>query len=117
MTTRVEGEAQMAIKKQFSSLHDLIAHAKTPVLVSFYAPWCGYCRQFAPILEQVKAQVGHRLQVVKINSENYPQLVAEYDVKSLPTTMLFVEGELASRIKGVMQTPELLHYLQPFLGP
>ncbi|NET37065.1 MAG: thioredoxin fold domain-containing protein [Cyanothece sp. SIO1E1] len=105
----------MTTKKQFSSFQDLIANRDMPVLVSFYASWCGYCRQFAPILEQVKDQMGDRVKVVKISSEKYPQLAAQHEVTSLPTTLIFVEGELASRIKGVMTAPKLIQYLQKFM--
>jgi thioredoxin len=85
------------------------------VLVSFYATWCGYCKALAPILDQVKAQMGDRIQVVKIDSEKYPQLASQYQVQALPTTLLFVDGELASRIKGVMQAPNLMEHLTKFL--
>lgn len=105
----------MSIKKQFSSFQDLIANANTPVLVSFYSTWCGYCKTLAPILDQVKAQMGDRIQVVKIDSEKYPQLASQYKVQALPTTLLFVDGELASRIKGVMQAPDLMQHLTKFL--
>ena len=105
----------MSIKKQFSSFQELIANANTPVLVSFYATWCGYCKTLAPILDQVKAQMGDRIQVVKIDSEKYPELASQYQVQALPTTLLFVDGELASRIKGVMQAPDLMQHLTKFL--
>jgi thioredoxin len=105
----------MSTKQQFSSFDDLIANASQPVLVSFYAPWCTYCQRFAPVLEQVKTQMGGQVKVVKINSEKYPQLAAKYEVQALPTTLLFVEGELASRIKGVMEAPKLVEYVQKFL--
>jgi thioredoxin len=111
----VNFRASMSIKKQFSSFQELIANANTPVLVSFYATWCGYCKALAPILDQVKAQMGDRIQVVKIDSEKYPQLASQYQVQALPTTLLFVDGELASRIKGVMQAPNLMEHLTKFL--
>lgn len=105
----------MTTKKQFSSFQELITNTKKPLLVSFYATWCGYCKQQAPILDQVKAQMGDRIQVIKIDSEKYPQLASQYEVQALPTTLLFMEGELASRIKGVMQTPDLIQHLQKHL--
>lgn len=105
----------MTAKKQYSSFDDMIATADGPVLVSFYATWCGYCKQMAPILEQVKHRMGDRLTVVKINSEKYPQLASKYEVTSLPTSVLFIEGEPASRIRGVMQESELMQYIQKFL--
>ncbi|MBD2778795.1 thioredoxin [Iningainema tapete] len=105
----------MSIKKQFSNFQELIANTNTPVLVSFYATWCGYCKTLAPILDQVKAQMGSRIQVVKIDSEKYPQLASQYQVQALPTTLVFVDGELASRIKGVMQASDLMQHLTKFL--
>jgi thioredoxin 1 len=105
----------MTITKRFSSLQDLITSAKIPVLVSFYSNQCGYCQQFAPILENVKTQMGDRVLVVKVNSDKYPKLLAEYEIKALPTSLLFVERELASRIKGVMKTSDLVNYLNQFL--
>ncbi|MEM9808298.1 MAG: thioredoxin family protein [Cyanobacteria bacterium P01_D01_bin.56] len=102
----------MTKKQQFSSFQDLIRDRNTPTLVSFYASWCGYCKQFAPILNQVKTEMGDRIKVIKISTEKYPQLAKEHDIKSLPTTLLFIEGELASRIKGVMEAPKLKEYIQ-----
>ncbi|MBE9040306.1 thioredoxin fold domain-containing protein [Oscillatoriales cyanobacterium LEGE 11467] len=105
----------MAIKKNFSSFEDLIANSKIPVLVTFYTTGCSYCQMLSPILEQVKTQMGDRLKIVKINTANYPKLASKYEVKVSPTTLLFVDGELASRIKGVMQAPQLMQYIQKFL--
>jgi protein disulfide-isomerase len=105
----------MTTKKQFSSFEELVAHSSQPLLVSFYATWCGYCQQFAPILNHVKDQLGNQITVVKIDAEKYAKLAAQYEVQSLPTTLLFVEGELASRIKGVMEAPKLIDYLNKFL--
>ncbi|MEQ8997471.1 MAG: thioredoxin [Coleofasciculus sp. B1-GNL1-01] len=105
----------MATKQNFSSFQDLIQNSPTPILVSFYATWCGYCKMMAPILEQVKTSMGDRIKVVKINTEKYPKLASKYEIQSLPTSILFIEGEQASRIKGVMQTPKLIEYLTKFL--
>jgi thioredoxin len=105
----------MTITKRFSSLQDLIAQTKTPVLVTFYSNWCGYCQQFAPTLEQVKTQMGDRVQIIKINSERYPKLLAQYQITSLPTSLLFIDGEMTSRIKGAMKAADLVQYLQKFL--
>ena len=105
----------MTKKQQFTSFQDLINDRSAPTLVSFYASWCGYCKQFAPILNQVKTQMGDRIKVIKISTEKYPQLAKEHDIQSLPTTLLFIEGELASRIKGVMEAPKLIQYVQKFL--
>lgn len=59
--------------------------------------------------------MGDRIKVIKISNEKYPQIAQQYEVTSLPTTLLFIDGELASRIKGVMETPQLIQYVNKFL--
>ncbi|NJK38111.1 MAG: thiol reductase thioredoxin [Oscillatoriales cyanobacterium RM1_1_9] len=105
----------MAVKQQFSSLEDLINHSTTPVLVCFYANWCSSSQTFSPILEQVKQRMQHQLQVIKVNADKYPQLLIRHEIKVLPTSLLFIDRELAARIRGVMKTPELIQYVQKFL--
>jgi thioredoxin len=105
----------MAVKKQFSSFQDLLAHSNTPVLVDFYATWCGPCQMMTPILEQVGAQMKNRLQVVKIDTDKYPGLASQYQIHALPTLVLFRNGQPVDRIEGVMQTPQLVQRLQTFL--
>jgi thioredoxin-like negative regulator of GroEL len=94
----------MAVKKRFSSLQDLINDSSVPVLVCFYGSWCSASQTYAPILEKVKHQLGSRMQVIKINADQYPQLVSQHQIQVLPTSLLFMEHELACRIKGVMRT-------------
>ena len=105
----------MAVKKQFSNFQELIAGADTPVLVDFYATWCGTCQMMSPILDQVKAQMGNRLKVVKINTDKYPKLASEYNIQALPTLVLFQNGEQVLRIKGVMKAPQLIQHLEKYL--
>jgi thioredoxin len=105
----------MAVKKQFSNFQELIDGTDTPVLVDFYATWCGTCQMMSPILDQVKAQMGNRLKVVKINTDKYPQLASEYQIQALPTLVLFQNGEQVLRIKGVMKAPQLIQQLEKYL--
>ncbi|MEL6495760.1 MAG: thioredoxin [Cyanobacteria bacterium J06623_7] len=101
----------MAVKKQFSSFEDLLAHSNTPVLVDFYATWCGPCQMMSPILEQVGATLRDRLQVVKIDTDKYPNLASKYQVEALPTLVLFKDGQPAQKIEGVHQAPQLIQHL------
>lgn len=105
----------MAVKKQFSNFQELIAGTDIPVLVDFYATWCGPCQMMSPILDQVKAQMGSRIKVVKINTDKYPKLASEYQIQSLPTLVLFQNGEQLLRIKGVMQAHQLIQHLEKYL--
>ncbi|MEM9542658.1 MAG: thioredoxin [Cyanobacteria bacterium P01_E01_bin.42] len=102
----------MAVKKQFSSFQELLAQTPKPVLVDFYATWCGPCKMMVPILDQVSQQMGDRLQVVKIDSDKYPQLASKYGIEALPTLVLFKDGQPVDRIEGVVQPPQLIQRLQ-----
>ncbi|MGL5835878.1 MAG: thioredoxin [Waterburya sp.] len=101
----------MAVKKQFSSFQDLLDSSEIPVLVDFYATWCGPCQMMAPILEQVGANLRDRLQVVKIDTDKYPNLATKYNIDALPTLVLFKNGKPAERIEGVLQASQLIQHL------
>jgi thioredoxin len=105
----------MAVKKQFSSFEELLNGSDVPVLVDFYATWCGPCQMMAPILEQVNGQLGNRLQIVKIDTDKYPTLASQYQIEALPTLVLFKNNQPVHRIEGVLQTPQLVNRLQSFL--
>jgi len=105
----------MATKKQFNSFEDLLAEADKPVLVDFSAPWCGPCRMMEPILDQVNTQMKQKIQVVKINTDNYPQLASQYQVHALPTLVLFKNGQPVERIEGVVPVEQLIQRLEPLL--
>jgi len=97
----------MAVKQEFSSFADLISGSETPVLVDFYATWCGPCQMMAGILEEVKKSLGDRLKVVKIDSDKYPDLATEYQVNALPTLILFKQGKQVDKIEGVLPPDRL----------
>lgn len=105
----------MAVKKQFSSFDDLLSGSDVPVLVDFYATWCGPCQMMVPILEKVNAQLKGRLQVVKIDTDKYPQLASQYQVHALPTLVLFKNGQPVDRIEGVLPVEQIVLRLQSFV--
>ncbi|NEO68586.1 thioredoxin [Moorena sp. SIO3H5] len=102
----------MAVKKQFKTFQELLSGSDVPVLVDFYAIWCGPCQMMAPILEQVNAELKDRLQVVKIDTDKYPQLASQYGIEALPTLVLFKNGQPQQRIEGLRQAEELIQLLQ-----
>jgi thioredoxin len=105
----------MAIKKEFSSFEELLANSALPVLVDFYANWCGPCKMMAPILEQVGAQMKNKLQVIKIDTDKYPKLASQYHIEALPTLVLFKNSQPVDRIEGVMQAGQLIQHLETLL--
>ncbi len=72
----------MSTKKQFNSFEDMLSGADVPVLVDFYADWCGPCQMMAPILDQVNSQLQGKIRVVKIDTEKYPALASQYQIWS-----------------------------------
>lgn len=102
----------MAIKQQFNSFEELVSGSDLPVLVDFYANWCGPCQMMSPILEQVSAQMKQRLQVVKIDTDKYPHLASQHHIHALPTLVLFKQGKAVERIEGVMPADALIQRLQ-----
>lgn len=105
----------MATKQQFTSFEDLLAHSDRPVLVDFYATWCGPCQMMTPILEQVNTQLKDKLKVIKIDAERYSQLASKYQIHAYPTLVLFKDGQPVDRIEGVLMTEQLVQRLQPHL--
>jgi thioredoxin len=105
----------MATKKQFNSFEEMLSGSDVPVLVDFYADWCGPCQMMVPILEKVNAQLQNRLRVVKIDTEKYTVLANQYQITALPTLLLFKQGRPVERIEGVMQAEQLVQHLQNFI--
>ncbi len=102
----------MAVKKEFSSFQELLQTTNLPVLVDFYATWCGPCQMMAPILEQTGMYFKNRLQIVKIDTDKYPNLATKYGIQALPTLVVFKNGQPIDRIEGVVQVNQLVQHLQ-----
>lgn len=105
----------MTTKKQFNSFEEMLSGSDLPVLVDFYADWCGPCQMMVPILEQVNNQLKDRLRIVKIDTEKYANLATQYQISALPTLVLFKQGQPVDRVEGVMQAQQLVKHLQPLL--
>ncbi|MEB3182141.1 MAG: thioredoxin [Nostocaceae cyanobacterium] len=105
----------MTTKKQFNSFEEMLAGSKVPVLVDFYAAWCGPCQMMAKILEQVNAHLNQRIKIVKIDTDKYPDLATDHHVYALPTLVFFKEGKPVDRIEGVLPAEELIKRLQALL--
>jgi len=106
----------MAVTQEFKSFDDLVGSAEQPILVDFYADWCGPCQMMAKILVQVGAEMKGEIKVVKIDTERYPQIASQHQIHALPTLVLFDKGKSVDRIEGVLTADQLISRVRGVLG-
>lgn len=97
-----------------SKFNELI-NSKVPVLVDFYAEWCGPCKMMGPILKEVASKVGDKAKIIKVDVDKNPQAAAHYRVQGVPTLMIFQNGEMKWRQSGVMQGNQLVALLNQYI--
>ncbi len=107
----------MALKNTTdATFADDVLLSDKPVLVDFWATWCGPCRKVAPILEEIAAQYGDKIEIVKLDTDANVDTAARYGVTSIPTLNVYVKGEVVKSIVGAHPKPKLLRELEEFIA-
>ena len=99
-----------------ATFDETVVGSDTPVVVDFWAEWCGPCKMIAPVLEEIADQHPEKLRIVKLNVDDNPETARRYDVMSIPTLLVFKDGEPAKRLVGAKGKGQLLQDLAEFIA-
>jgi thioredoxin 1 len=105
----------LAIELSDESFEDQVLKSEKPALVDFWAPWCGPCKAMAPVLEKLAEHLSEELTVAKLNIDAHQKTAREYEIRSIPTFILFKGGQVVARLQGA-NVDKLIEFLQEHVG-
>ncbi|PKN75792.1 MAG: thioredoxin [Candidatus Cloacimonetes bacterium HGW-Cloacimonetes-2] len=98
----------MALMVNSQSFEAEVLKSEIPVLVDFWAPWCGPCKALNPIIEKVEAEVEGKVKIVKVNIDESPDIASKYSIMSIPTLLVFKDGVVADQLVGLVQKDKIM---------
>ena len=98
-----------------STFKQEVLESEAPVLVDFWAPWCGPCRMVAPVVDEISEQYDGQVKVVKVNTDEYPSVASQYGIRSIPTLMIFKGGQRVDMVVGAVPKTTLANTLEKYL--
>jgi thioredoxin 2 len=97
------------------TFRDEVLSFRGPVLVDCWAPWCGPCRMVAPVLDQLASEYAGRVKIAKLNVDDNPKIASQYAIQSIPTMLLFKNGQQVNKLVGALPKNEIERHLTPLL--
>jgi thioredoxin len=113
---QAEEEAGPVVNASDDSFEQVVLQSELPVIVDFWAPWCGPCKQMAPVFDKLADQYGGNIRFVKVNVDENQKLAMQYRVSSIPTLALFWQGNLVDQFAGALSEPQLQSLAYQFLA-
>ncbi len=104
-----------ALEVNDSNFETEVKNADVPVLVDFWAPWCGPCRKISPIIDDIASEMEGKVKVVKVNTDENLKITQEFSISGIPSILIFKNGEAVERLVGLMQKAQLIANLEKHL--
>ena len=104
-----------ALEVNDSNFEAEVKNSDIPVLVDFWAPWCGPCRKISPIIDELAAEFEGKVKVVKVNTDENLKITQEFSISGIPSILIFKKGEAVERLVGLMQKSQLVSNLEKHL--
>ena len=104
-----------AVQVTEASFKQEVLDSEVPVLVDFWAPWCGPCRMVAPVVDEIAQQYDGQVKVVKLNTDENPNVASQYGIRSIPTLMIFKGGQRVDMVVGAVPKTTLSNTLEKYL--